>query len=134
MSDLNSIYITGNLTKDPDVRYMPNGNPVLNFQIASNEYYKKEDGSGGNNVTFMPVVLFGKQAETLKEDLHKGVRVLIEGKLSQETWTDKDSGAKRSRHKIRAMRVQVLSGDNVIKKEIKKEELKPEKEEEESPF
>ena len=133
MSDLNAIYITGNLTKDPDVRYMPNGNAILNFQIASNEYFKKQDGSGGNAVVFIGIVLFGKQTETLKDDLRKGVRVLIEGKLNQEFWKDTESGAQRSKYKIKAMRVQVLSGNN-IKKENSKEELKPEKDDEEAPF
>ena len=132
MSDLNAIYITGNLTKDPDIRYMQNGNAVLNFQIASNEYFKKQDGSGGNAVVFIGIVLFGKQTETLKDDLRKGVRVLIEGKLNQEFWKDTESGAQRSKYKIKAMRVQVLSGNN-IKKENSKEELKPEKDDEAAP-
>lgn len=103
----NKVIMIGNLTRDVELRYLPSGSAVATIGIASNRRYKKQDGSQAEEVCFVDVKLFGRTAEVANQYLKKGSKILIEGKLTFESWTDQ-SGAKRSRHVITAESMQML--------------------------
>lgn len=104
----NKIIIIGNLTRDiEDIRYLPSGSAVATIGLASNRRYNKQDGTKGEETCFVDVKLFGRTAEVAKQYLRKGSKVLIEGRLSFESWSDQ-SGQKRSKHTIIAESMQML--------------------------
>lgn len=103
----NKIILIGNLTRDPELRYTPQGTSVCNFGIAVNRRYKQGDETK-EEVTFINVVVFGKQADTCGQYLNKGSAVLIEGRLQERRWETED-GQKRSRHEVVAQSVRFLS-------------------------
>jgi single-strand DNA-binding protein len=81
----NKVIMIGNLTKDPELRYTPQGTPVCSFRIAVNNRIKKGDRAE-NDTLFIGVVTFGKQAETASKYLSKGSGVLVEGRLQERRW------------------------------------------------
>lgn len=103
----NKIIIVGNLTRDVEMRYLPSGSALATLGLASNRRFKKQDGSQGDEVCYVDVKLFGRSAEVANQYLRKGSKVLIEGRLSFESWTDQ-SGAKKSKHTITAESMQML--------------------------
>lgn len=96
MSNFNRVIILGNLTKDPDLKYTPNGVPICDFSLAINSFYTDSQGNKKEEATFVPVKVWRKQAELTAEHLCKGRSALIEGRIKQERWTSKD-GQPRSR-------------------------------------
>jgi single-strand DNA-binding protein len=93
---VNNTTILGNLTRDPELRFTPNGTPVASFGIAVNRNIKNKDsGEWETQVNFFNVTAWYKLAENCAESLNKGDRVLVSGRLSQDSWEDKD-GQKRS--------------------------------------
>lgn len=100
MASLNKVLLIGNLTRDPEIRYTPKGSAVCDLGLAVNRRYKTDSGEWQEEVTFVDVVLWGKQAELAGQYLHKGRPVFIEGRLQMDTWEDKASGQKRSKIKI----------------------------------
>lgn len=105
----NKVILVGNLTRDVELRYLPNGSALAKLGLASNRRYSKQDGSKGEEVCFVDVNLFGRTAEVANQYLKKGSQVLIEGRLVLESWTD-NTGTKRSRHSIAAESMQMLGG------------------------
>lgn len=94
MTGFNRATIVGNLGQDPDVRRMPNGDPVASLRIATNETWRdKNSGEKKESVEWHSVVIFGKLCEVVEKYLHKGSKVLVEGKLKTRMW-EKD-GVKR---------------------------------------
>lgn len=110
MSSLNKVMLIGNLTRDPELRSTPKGTPVGEFGIAINSKYKTQDGTEREEVTYVDIVTWGRQAETCNDYLSKGRPVFIEGRLQLDQWEDKESGQKRSKMRVRAERVQFLGG------------------------
>ena len=102
----------GNLTRDVELRYLPSGSALATIGLASNRRYKKQDGSQGEEVCFVDVKLFGRSAEVANQYLRKGSKILIEGRLSFESWTDQ-SGAKKSKHTITAESMQMLDSKSM---------------------
>ncbi|MBX7208326.1 MAG: single-stranded DNA-binding protein [Verrucomicrobiaceae bacterium] len=100
MASLNKVLLIGNLTRDPEVRYTPKGSAVCDLGLAVNRRYTTESGERQEEVTFLDVVLWGKQAELAGQYLHKGRAVFIEGRLQMDTWEDKTTQQKRSKIKI----------------------------------
>lgn len=100
MGALNKVMLIGNITRDPEIRYTPKGSPVCDLGLAVNRRYTTESGERQEEVTFLDVVLWSKQAELAAQYLHKGSPVFIEGRLQMDTWEDKASGQKRSKIKI----------------------------------
>lgn len=97
---INYVTVVGNLTRDPELRFTPSGTPVASFGVAVNKSFQnKSTGEWENDVDFFNVVAWFKLAENCAESLIKGDRVLITGRLSQDSWEDKD-GQKRSVFKI----------------------------------
>jgi single-strand DNA-binding protein len=108
MANLNRVLLIGNLTRDPEVRYTPKGTAVADIGIAVNRVYSGEDGEKKEEVTFVDVTLWGRQAEVAQEYLKKGRQVFVEGRLQLDTWDDKQTGQKRSRLRVVADNMQML--------------------------
>ncbi len=104
-ANVNKVYLAGNLTRDVVLRRVPSGAAVAEFAVAVNERTK----GGEERATFVDVVAWERQAETCAEYLRKGSPVLVEGRLTMESWEAKD-GTKRTRLKVTAERVHFLSG------------------------
>jgi len=107
MANFNKAFILGNLTRDPELRYLPNGTAVATFTIASNRAYTLQSGEKKEEVTFIRVVVWGRRAETCGEYLSKGSSAFVEGRLQSRTWEGQD-GQKRSTIEIVADNVQFL--------------------------
>jgi single-strand DNA-binding protein len=111
MASFNKVILLGNLTRDPDVRYTPNGTAVANFSLAVNRKYKQGEETK-EEVSYIDIVVFGKQAESCGQYINKGASVLIDGRLQQRRWDDKDSGAKRSKIEVVAQSVLFMPKKN----------------------
>ncbi len=97
----NRVILKGNLTRDPQVRYLQSGSSVAEIGLAVNRsWFDKQSNSRKEEVTFVDVTLWGRTAELAGEYLSKGSQVLIEGRLQLDSWDDKESGQKRSRLKV----------------------------------
>jgi len=110
--DLNVVYIAGRLAADPELKYLPSGTAVCDLRVANTRYFKDRDGQRAEETCFVNVTLWAKQAEFIGEKLRKGRPVLVEGRLKQETWDDKNTGQKRSKLKIHGVRVNPLDWDD----------------------
>lgn len=108
MASVNKVILIGNLTRDPEVRFMPNGEAVANFAIATNEKWKDKSGNKQEKTEFHNVVMYRKLAEIAGEYLKKGRPVYIEGRLQTREW-EKD-GVKRYTTEIIADSMQMLGG------------------------
>lgn len=108
MANLNKVLLIGNLTRDPSVTYTPKGTAVTDIGIAVNRTWKDESGKKQEEVTFVDVTFFGRQAEVIDEHCSKGKSVYIEGRLKLETWQDKESGSTRSKIKVIGEHIQFL--------------------------
>src|ERR671917_788985 len=109
----NKLILVGNLGRDPELRYTPQGTPVCSFTLATNEKRKDRAGENQDVTTWFRVTLWGRQAETASQYLTKGRPVYVEGRLRVEEWTDRDG---KSRHtlEVNASDVQFLdSGSGV---------------------
>ncbi|MFH0941261.1 MAG: single-stranded DNA-binding protein [Candidatus Omnitrophota bacterium] len=107
MANLNKVFIIGNLTRDPELRYTPAGTAVVNLRMATNRRYKDKTGEAKQDVCYLTVVAWDKQAEVCNQYLHKGSPLFVEGRLQSRSWDGPD-GKKRSVLEIRAERVQFL--------------------------
>ena len=105
--DLNSFIGIGRLTRDPELRYTPGGTGVCKFGIAINRTYRNQEGNNVEDVLFINVTTWGKQAENVSQFLKKGRRVAISGELRSNNWQDKE-GNKRTSFEINARTVQFL--------------------------
>ncbi len=112
MASFNKIILIGNLTRDPEVRYTPKGAAVCDVSIAVNRKWRDEAGNSHEEVTFVEIVVWGKQAENCGQYLKKGSSACFEGRLQQESWEDKTTGQKRSKLRVVAETVQFLSSPN----------------------
>jgi single-strand DNA-binding protein len=107
-SSVNKVFLLGNLTRDPELRYTPNGSAVTDLGIAVNRSYTTKDGERREEVTFVDVTVWNRTAENCCQYLKKGRPVHIEGFLKLDTWDDKTTGEKRSKLKVEADNVQFL--------------------------
>ncbi len=107
MASLNQVQIIGNLGKDPEVRYLPNGNAVANLAVATTEAWKDKSGEKQEKTEWHRVTLYGKTAEVAGEYLKKGSQVFIQGRNETKEWTDKE-GVKRYTTEIVADTMKML--------------------------
>jgi single-strand DNA-binding protein len=105
----NKIILVGNLGRDPELRYTPQGTPVCSFTMATNEKRKDRTGETQDFTTWFRVTLWGRQAETASQYLTKGRPVYIEGRLRVEEWTDRD-GKPRYTLEVQATDMQFIGG------------------------
>jgi len=107
MASLNKVFLMGNLTRDPELRYIPSGSAVASFTVAVNRVYKLQTGEKKEEVSFVRVVVWGRMAETCSEYLKKGRPVFVEGRLQSRSWDGAD-GQKRNTLEVIASSVQFL--------------------------
>lgn len=110
MASLNKVLQIGNLTRDPEVRYTPKGMAVCDISLAINSKRKTEGGEIKEEVTFVDCTAWGKTAELLGRYCKKGSSLFIEGRLTTESWEDKQTGQKRSKMKVVIDQMQFLGG------------------------
>lgn len=106
---INKVIVSGNLTRDAELRYTQTGKAVSNFSVAINDGYKdKETGEWLSRVSYIECVLWDKRAEALDAYLKKGLKVCVSGKLNQQMWTDSQTGKKHSKHQIVVDEIEML--------------------------
>ena len=106
MVAFNKVILIGNLTRNPELRYTPSGTPVANFGLAVNRRFKQADDQK-EEVCYIDIVVFGKQAEHCGQYLSKGDGAIIDGRLQQRRW-ETDDGQRRSKHEVVAQSVTFL--------------------------
>ena len=107
MTGINKVFLLGNLTRDPELRYTANGFAVAGFGIAVNRRYK-QDNEWKEEACFIDITVWGKRAESCAEYLHKGSAAFIEGRLNFRSW-ETEQGQKRNKLEVVATNVQFLS-------------------------
>ena len=108
MVDLNKVFLAGRLTRDPELRYTANGTAVANLSLAVSRNYTAKDGSKKEEVAFVTIIAWGRQAETCGEYLSKGSSILVEGRLQLDSWKT-NTGERRNQLKVISQRIQFLS-------------------------
>lgn len=108
MPNLNKCFLIGNLTRDPELKYIPSGQAVASFSIAINSSYKAKDGTKKDNVTFIKIVAWARLAEICNEYLTKGSSVFVEGHIQTRSWDGAD-GEKRYATEVVAENIQFLN-------------------------
>ena len=103
----NKVILVGNLSRDIELRYTQGGTAIVNTAIATNRKYKKQNGEQAEEVMFIDLTFFGRTAEIANQYLHKGSKVLVEGRLVLDQWTDQ-SGQKRSKHTVSVEEMKML--------------------------
>ncbi|TSA34914.1 MAG: single-stranded DNA-binding protein [Verrucomicrobiaceae bacterium] len=100
MANVNKVILIGNVTRDPEVKFTPKGSAVTDIGLAINRNYTLDNGDKREEVTFLEVTFWGRQAETIGEYVKKGRSIYVEGRLQLDTWDDKQSGQKRSKLRV----------------------------------
>lgn len=106
-ANLNKVFLIGNLTREPELRYIPSGQAVASFSIAVNRAFTDKAGQKQQEVSFIRVVAWGRRAEVCGQFLSKGSPVFVEGRLQSRSWQTQD-GQKRSTIEVVANSVQFL--------------------------
>jgi len=118
VANFNKVFLMGNLTRDPELRYAGGGSggsggtAICKFGLAVNRQWRNQSGESQEETCFIDLVVFGRQGETCNEYLSKGRPVFVEGRLSFSSWEDRETGAKRSKLEVVAERVQFLGSRN----------------------
>jgi single-strand DNA-binding protein len=107
MANFNKVFLIGNLTREPELRYTPQGTAVVNLRLAVNRRFRNRNQELKEETCFITAVVWDKQAETCNQYLHKGSPIFVEGRLQSRSWED-NSGQKRATVEVRAERVQFL--------------------------
>jgi len=109
VASVNKVILIGNLGRDPETRFLPSGEAVCNFSIATTEKWRDKSGEMKEQTEWHRISAFGKTAEVCGEYLRKGSAVYVEGRIQTRKWTDKD-GNERYTTEIRCDRMQMLGG------------------------
>jgi single-strand DNA-binding protein len=109
MASVNKVILVGNLGRDPEMRYMPSGDAIASFSVATTDTWKDKSGAKQEKTEWHRISMFGKQAEIAGQYLKKGSSVYIEGRLQTRKWTDKE-GHERQTTEVVADRMQMLGG------------------------
>ena len=127
MASVNRVTLIGNLGRDPEMRYLPSGEAVATFSVATTEQWKDKQGGKQERTDWHRVEFIGRTAEVCGEYLKKGAPVYIEGRIQYDKWTDKD-GVEKTMTKIRGDRMQMLGGksDGERRSQPEPSEPKPE--------
>jgi len=115
---LNRATLIGNLGSNPELRYLPSGQPAVGFSIATEESFTDKQGQKQERVDWHHIVAFGKLAETCNEYLKKGRQIYVEGRLRTREFEAKNNGGKRQRTEIVASRVQFLGARPAVGSEM----------------
>ena len=101
MANFNKVILAGNLTRDPELRYTPKGTAIASFGLAINRKWKSETGEAKEEVTFVDVEAWDRQAEVVAQYFKKGRPILVEGRLKFDQWEDKNTHQKQSKLRVR---------------------------------
>jgi single-strand DNA-binding protein len=110
MASFNKVLLMGNLTRDPQLKYLPSQTAVVEFGLACNRKFRTANGEDKEEVTFVDVTSFGKQAEVINQYFQKGKPIFIEGRLKYDQWEDKSGGGKRSKLTVVIENFQFVGG------------------------
>jgi single-strand DNA-binding protein len=111
MANFNKVLLLGNLTRDPELRYLPSQTAVVEFGLAINRRYKGQDGSMKDETCFVDCQAFSKTAENINKYCKKGNPLFVEGRLTFDSWTAQD-GSKRSKLRVTVETMQLLGSPN----------------------
>lgn len=114
---INNVTISGNLTRDPQLRGTTSGFSVLNFSVAVNDRRKNKEGEWESYPNFIDCVVIGKRADALNKILEKGMKVCVTGKLHYSSWEDKDTKKTRSKIDVTADEVEIMVRPKADKKQ-----------------
>jgi single-strand DNA-binding protein len=114
MANFNKVLLLGNLTRDPQLSYLPSKTAVVDFGLAVNRKWKGQDGTMKEDTCFVDCKAFGKQAENINKFCKKGNPLFMEGRLTFDSWTAQD-GSKRSKHRVTVENFQLLGVSNKAK-------------------
>ena len=109
MASLNKVLLMGNLTRDPQLSYLPSQTAVVEFGLAVNRRWTGKEGEKREEVCFVDCQAFGRQAENINKYMTKGRAIFVEGRLQFNSWTAQD-GSKRSKHRVVVENSQFLGG------------------------
>lgn len=109
---INRVMITGNLTRDAELRSTPSGTAVLNLGVAVNDRRRNQNGEWEDYANFIDCTMFGRRAEGLAQYLTKGTKVAIEGRLHYSSWEDRNTGQKRSKVDVTIDEIEFMSSRN----------------------
>ena len=112
MASFNNVILMGNLCREIDLQQTKGGTSVLNNALAVNEKRKDATGNYVDDVAFIEIVLWGRAAEVVAQYLSKGSPLIVQGKIQQDNWLDKDTGANRSKLKVNVREFQFLPKDS----------------------
>jgi single-strand DNA-binding protein len=110
MASFNKVLLMGNLTRDPQLKYLPSQTAVAEFGIACNRKFKSAQGEDREEVTFVDCAAFGKTGEVINQYFTKGKPIFIEGRLKYDQWEDKQGGGKRSKMSVVVENFQFIGG------------------------
>jgi len=110
MANLNKVLLMGNLTRDPQLKYLPSQTAVVDFGLAVNRRWKGQNGEDREETTFVDCSAFAKTAEVINQYFTKGKPIFIEGRLKYDTWEDKQGGGKRSKLSVVIENFQFIGG------------------------
>jgi single-strand DNA-binding protein len=110
MASFNKVLLMGNLTRDPQLKYLPSQTAVAEFGLACNRKFRTANGEDREEVTFVDITAFGKQAEVINQYMTKGKPIFIEGRLKYDQWEDKNGGGKRSKLTVVVDNFQFVGG------------------------
>src|SRR5438045_1351659 len=110
MASFNKVMLMGNLTRDPQLKYLPSQTAIAEFGVACNRMFRTAQGEDREEVTFVEEHAFGKQAEVLNQYMTEGKPIFIEGRLKADQWEDKQGGGKRSKLYVVVENFQFIGG------------------------
>ena len=113
MANFNKVLLLGNLTRDPQLSYLPSQTAVVEFGLAVNRRWTGKDGQDKNEVCFVDCRAFGRMAENINKYLSKGRPLFVEGRLTFDSWTAQD-GTRRSKHRVTVENFQFLGGPSGV--------------------
>jgi len=109
MGGMNKVILMGKMTRDPEIRFTPNGGEVCSFGLAVNRRYKKGE-EWQDEVTFIDCAMWGARGKVIKEHFAKGSPILLEGRLTGQEWTDKTTGQKRTKMGVTVENFEFIDG------------------------
>lgn len=109
MGNVNKVFLMGNLTRAPELRYTPSGTPICEFGLATNRRYTTRDGEQREDTCFVDITMWGRRGVVISEYLHKGDPIFVEGRLNYDSWEGQD-GRRRSRLTVTAEDFQFVGG------------------------
>jgi len=109
MANLNKVFLMGNITRDPELRYTPSGTAICEFGLATNRRYTTRDGEQRDETCFVDLTMWGKRGAVISEYLHKGDPIFVEGRLKYDSWEGQD-GRRRSKLNVVVENFEFIGG------------------------